>query len=229
MNSMTGIIKMHSRDKWLWLITPWIILLFSFFVNIVIAFFLDKPKPIYTGGLVSIFIYMMITGIIILMQTFPFALGLSIRRTDYFFGTSLMAILISVAFALVLFLLSIIESKLTGGWGLQMHYFHLPYLNDGTAVEQLLVYFMLMIHMFYLGFILSSIFRRFGRSGLFVFAAVMFIISSVCVLLLTYNQWWGNLFTWFAGHTAFELALWSMPLTALYVIVSYLLLRKSTI
>ena len=227
MNAMTGVLKMHYRDKWLWLITPWIILFSSFLVNIVIAFFLNKPM--YTGGLVSIFIYMMVTGIIILIQSFPFALGLSIRRTDYFFGTSLMAIIISAAFALLLFLLSITESKLTGGWGLQLHYFHLPYLNDGTVIEQLLMYFMLMVHMFYLGFIISSIFRRFGRNGLFVFAAAMFIIYSVCGLLLTYNQWWGNLFAWFSGHTAFELALWSIPLTALYALLSYLLLRRSTV
>lgn len=227
MNAMTGVLKMHYRDKWLWFFVPWIVLLSSFLVNIVVAFFLNEP--IYTGGLASIFISMMVTGIIILIQTFPFALGLSIRRTDYFFGTSLMAIIISAAFALLLFLLSITESKLTENWGLQLHFFHLPYLNDGTAIEQLLMYFMLMVHMFYLGFIISSIFRRFGRNGLFVFAAAMFIFYSVCGLLLTYNQWWGSLFTWFAGHTAFEIALWSIPLTALYALLSYLLLRRSTV
>ncbi|WHY21334.1 hypothetical protein QNH28_10290 [Paenibacillus sp. G2S3] len=227
MNQMTGILKMHYKDKWFWLFMPWIILLSSFLVNLVIAFFLQEPM--YTGGLVSIFIYMFVIGIIILVQTFPFALGLSLRRTDYFIGTSLMAVLTSAGFSLLLFLLSIVETKLTSGWGVQLHYFHIPYLNDGTVLEQLWIYFMIMLHMFYWGFVISSIFRRFGRSGLFIFAAVMFILYSVAGLLMTYYQWWGDLFNWFASHTAFELALWTMPLTVLYALLSFWMLRKSTV
>jgi len=227
MNHMTGILKMHYKDKWFWLFMPWIILLSSFLVNLVIAIFMQEPM--YTGGLVSIFIYMFVIGIIILVQTFPFALGLSLRRTDYFFGTSLMAVVTSAGFSLLLFLLSIVETQFTPGWGVQLHYFHLPYLNDGTVLEQLWIYFMIMLHMFYWGFVISSIFRRFGRSGLFIFAAVMFILYSVAGLLMTYYQWWVDLFNWLASHTAFELALWSMPLTVLYALLSFWMLRKSTV
>ncbi|WP_440961962.1 hypothetical protein ACN6KS_10565 [Paenibacillus nitricinens] len=227
MNHMTGILKMHYKDKWFWLFMPWIILLSSFLVNLVIACFMQEPM--YTGGLVSIFIYMFVIGIIILVQTFPFALGLSIRRTDYFFGTSLMAVITSAGFSLLLFLLSIVETKLTPGWGVQLHYFHMPYLNDGTVLEQLWIYFVIMLHMFYWGFVISSIFRRFGRSGLFIFAAVMFIVYSVAGLLMTYYHWWGDLFNWFVSHTAFEIALWSMPLTVLYALLSFRMLRKSTV
>jgi hypothetical protein len=227
MNHMTGILKMYYKDKWFWLFMPWIILLSSFLVNLVIACFMQEPM--YTGGLVSIFIYMFVIGIIILVQTFPFALGLSIRRTDYFFGTSLMAVITSAGFSLLLFLLSIVETKLTPGWGVQLHYFHMPYLNDGTVLEQLWIYFVIMLHMFYWGFVISSIFRRFGRSGLFIFAAVMFIVYSVAGLLMTYYHWWGDLFNWFVSHTAFEIALWSMPLTVLYALLSFWMLRKSTV
>lgn len=218
---------MHYRDKWLWLFTPWIILLSSFLVNIVVASFIQEP--IYTGGLISLFVYMLVIGILTLAQTFPFALGLSQRRTDFFIGTSLMAILTSAAFALLLFLLSVTESKLTGGWGLGLHFFHLPYLNDGTVIEQLLIYFLGMLHMFFLGFVVSSIFRRFGRSGLFISSAVMFILYSISGLVITYNHWWGHLFNWFAEHTAFGLALWSLPLTILYAFLSFLMLRRSTV
>ncbi|MEK4141492.1 hypothetical protein [Paenibacillus sp. FSL L8-0333] len=227
MNPTAGMLKMHFRDKWLWLYTPWVILLSSFLVNVIVASFIQEP--IYTGGLVSIFIYMLITGILILVQTFPFALGLSQRRTDYFIGTSLMAIITSAVYSILLYLLSIIESKLTGGWGLGLHYFHLPYLNDGNALEQLWMYFALFLHMFFLGLMISSIFRRFGRSGLFIFSGVTFILCSLGVLLMTYNQWWVDLFNWFAGYTAFELALWSMPLTVVYALLSFLMLRRATV
>lgn len=140
-----------------------------------------------------------------------------------------MAVITSAGFSLLLFLLSIVETKLTSGWGVQLHYFHLPYLNDGTVLEQLWIYFMILLHMFYWGFVISSIFRRFGRSGLFIFAAVMFILYSVAGLLMTYYQWWVDVFNWLASHTAFELALWSMPLTVLYALLSFWMLRKSTV
>lgn len=60
MNPTAGMLKMHFRDKWLWLYTPWVILLSSFLVNVIVASFLQEP--IYTYGLVSIFIYMLING-----------------------------------------------------------------------------------------------------------------------------------------------------------------------
>lgn len=140
-----------------------------------------------------------------------------------------MAIITSAVYSILLYLLSIIESKLTGGWGLELHYFHLPYLNDGNALEQLWMYFALFLHMFFLGLMISSIFRRFGRSGLFIFSGVTFILCSLGVLLMTYNQWWVDLFNWFAGYTAFELALWSMPLTVVYALLSFLMLRRATV
>lgn len=227
MNHTVGMLKMHFKDKWLWLFMPWLILLSSFFVNVIIAFFIDEPM--YTGGLASIFIYMLIIGSVVLVQTFPFALGFSQRRTDYFIGTSFMAIIISAVFSLLLFLLSITEGDLTGGWGLELYFFHLPYLNDGTGIEQLWMYFVSILHMFYSGFIISSIFRRFGRNGLFIFAAVMFILISICSLLITYNQWWGHIISWITDHTAFELALWTMPLTILYALLSFWMLRRSTV
>lgn len=227
MNHTVGMLKMHFKDKWLWLFMPWLILLSSFFVNVIIAFFIEEPM--YTGGLASIFIYMLIIGSVVLVQTFPFALGFSQRRTDYFIGTSFMAIIISAVFSLLLFLLSITEGNLTGGWGLELYFFHLPYLNDGTGFEQLWMYFVSILHMFYSGFIISSIFRRFGRNGLIIFAAVIFILISVCTLLITYNQWWGHIISWITDHTAFELALWTMPLTILYILLSFWMLRRSTV
>ncbi len=218
---------MHYRIKGLWVFMPWIILLPSFLINIAIAYFVDEP--IYTGGIASIFFFMLFVGIISLVQTFPFALGLSVRRTDYFWGTAIMAAIISTASSIALFLLSFIESKTTDGWGLKLHYFHLPYVNDGTAIEQVWIYMMAMMHLFFLGFLTSSIFRRFGRSGMYILTAVGLVICSICGFMITYNQWWGSIFNWFASHTAFGLALWTMPLTAIYAVLSFLMLRKSTV
>lgn len=226
MNRLQGIMKMHFRDKWTWLFIPAIVLFSSFLTNLIIGFFMDEP--IYTGGIISLFIYMLVSGIISLSQSFPFALGLSIRRIDYFWGTVAVASLISALMAVLILLLSLVETS-TGAWGVDVHYFHLPYLNDGTIAEQIIIYFAALLLFFFLGFFISSIYRRFGMAGLLTFGLFFLLLSTVCAFVFTYNQWWSAIFHWIAQHTAFQLALWSIPATVIFASLSYLLLRRSTV
>ncbi|WP_054949753.1 hypothetical protein [Numidum massiliense] len=102
---------------------------------------------------------------------FPFALGFSVRRIDFFWGTTAAVALISAASTIVLLLLSFVE-KLSGAWGVDVHFFHLPYVNDGTVIEQLCVYFTSMIHLYFLGFVIASVYQRFDKVGMFVFMIV---------------------------------------------------------
>ena len=123
-------------------------------------------------------------------------------------------------------LLLLLES-VTGGWGVEMHYFHLPYLNDGSLIEQLCIYFVVLVNMYFLGFVSGSIYRRFGRAGTLLFFLIVFLLMSIFSLVWTYLRWWGAFFHWFSQFTAFELALLLLPLTAIYLLVSYLLLRRA--
>lgn len=228
MNQITNVMKMHAKDKWSWIYIPWIILLSSFAVNFFIGVLTGGELPIYTGGISSIYIYMLVIGIIVLAQMFPFALGLSVRRTDFFLGTSGMIIMVSALIAIALFLLSQVE-QWTGAWGVNLHFFHLPYLNDGSFIEQLLIMFTLLLNMGFLGFTISSIYQRFRRNGMFVFFGAIVLIFSALALLCTYYGWWMDIFHWLSNHTAFELAIWTVPVTIIYILVSFGLLRKATI
>ncbi|MFM1653306.1 hypothetical protein ACI7RC_14535 [Brevibacillus sp. B_LB10_24] len=228
MNPISNVIKMHLRDKTMWFFVPWFILFSSFLINLFIGYFFGGKEPIYTGGIASIYIYMFIVGTIILTHTFPFALGFSIRRTDYFLGTSGMAVAVSAVTAILFYLLSIAE-RLTGDWGVNLHFFHLPYLNDGSAIQQLGVYFILMLHMYFLGFAISSIHRRFGRYGMFAFFIAVILVLSVVGYMCTYYHWWGDIFGWLVHHSAAQIALWMVPLILVYMLVSYLMLRKATV
>lgn len=227
MNRVSGIVRMYMRDK-TFLMTPWLIVSISFLANLTIGY-LFRDEPIYTGGIASIYIYMLVMGLVLLPQTFPFAIGLSTRRTDYFWGTTATITGTSVVFSIVLLLLSLIESKLTGGWGVDLHFFHLPYFNDGPAWAQLWIFFALLMNMFFLGFAISSVHRRFGKSGLWIFMIAAFVVVTVALFLCGYYGWWGDIFSWLAAQTAFQLSLWMFALAVLYAIVAYMLLRKATV
>lgn len=228
MNRTVDVMRILAKDKWSWFYLPWMILFFNFVINLVIGISIGKENPNYAGGIASLYLAMLIIAIVVIGQMFPFALGLSVRRMDFFLGTTGLTFIVSAAGAVVLLFLSLLE-QWTHSWGVNLHFFHLPYLNDGSAVEQLLVYFILMLNMTFLGFTVSSVFRRFGGSGLLIFFAIVFVLGSVGSLLCTYYGWWLDIFYWVADHTAFTLAMWTVPLVIIYMLVSYLFLRKATV
>ena len=230
MNAVRTVVKMYTRGKLIWFfglgMYVLIQLLFTLILVLIIRF-LGGETPIYSGGeLVGICITMFIMGIITLNETFLFALGFGVRRTDYFLGTTVMAVAVSAITAVLLLLLSLLES-VTGGWGLELHYLHLPYLNDGSLIEQLCIYFIVLANLYFLGFVIGSIYRRFGTAGTLLFLLIVFLLMSVFSVVWTYLRWWGALLHWFSQYTAFELALLLLPLTAFYLLASYLLLRRA--
>lgn len=227
--NIQGVLKMHYRDKNSWFIVPNLILFSVFLLNFIISFLIPSDDKFYSGGGVSyIIVYMLILGILVVTQTFPYAIGMSIRRTDYFLGTVVMGVVTNIMYAILLVFLSAIE-KATNGWGGQFHYFHFPYLNDGTILEQFTTYIILFIHLFFLGFLLSSLIRRFGVKGILIVSISFILISSTMVLLITYYGAWMNIFQWFANQTAVEIAYWLILPTLLYLCLPYLLLRRATV
>ncbi len=101
--------------------------------------------------------------------------------------------------------------------------------NDGSLIEQLWIYFVLMANLYFLGFVIGSIYRRIGGAGTLMFFLVVLLLVSLFALVWTSLRWWGALFHWFSQYTAFELALLLLPLTVLYLLSSYLLLRRAVV
>jgi hypothetical protein len=228
MNRIAGVMKMHLRDKWTWFLTPWLILLASFLVNWILSLTMNEEGGLNTGGLSSIYIYMFVIGIVVLNQTFPFALGLSVRRTDYYTGTVLMFAAVSLFAAIALKLLAFIEAG-TSGWGVSLHFFDLPYLNEGGAMTELTVYTILMLFMFFCGFAIACVFRRFGAPGALATFTFIVLLLGVLSVVVTRFGWWGQVFGWFSGKSALDLAVWLLPAIALCGLASYLMLRRSTV
>lgn len=227
MNRMAGVMKMHWRDKWSWIFIPWVVVLFSFATNLTIGGLTGGEENINSGGLSSIFIYIFVCSLIVQGQTFPFALGLNVRRLDFFAGTSAMGVLVSAASAVVLLLFSLAE-ELSDGWGVSVHFFNLPFMDGISPLGRLGIYFVVMVHMFFLGFVIASIYRRFKRTGMFVFFAALFVLMSVATFALTYFNLWLYLFGWFANHYM-DIFVWMAPIAVVYALLSYAMIRRATI
>jgi len=109
MNRIIGVMKTQLQDRFGWIFLPWIIMLSSFTVNLIIGSTMGD-ESFYTGGLASIYVYMLVLGIMSVVQTFPFLIGFGVRRKDYFWGTSLSICAVSFVSAFALWLLGYVES-----------------------------------------------------------------------------------------------------------------------
>jgi len=234
MNSrVNSVIKMHFKDKWSWFIIPWMVLLSSFVINLIVASLVDTPEGIKTGGLASIFVYMLCGGIIVLPQTFPFALGFSVSRRDYMLGTAGMLGLVALYCSAILIIMSLIEQYVIVGWNVNLNFFHFSFMDPMNMFNLFLVYFFAIVHLFVTGFVIGCIYRRFGKNGMFIFFAVLLMIVTFFGYMAVYQGWLGDFYTWVTKYSIVEIingaSIVMLALSVLYALFSYLLLRRSTV
>lgn len=260
MNRIISVMAMHARDRMLWLLTPWIALGGGFGIAWCIAFLVgiagghSDGFQTFTGALASIYIVILVTGASAVSGPFSFAVGFGTRRRDYFLGTLAMGSVVNAAWAIVLTLLSLIETNLIPNWGVGLHYFHLPFFSDGSALRQMCwtsniqcaqsdpnyfsdisplrqiwVSFALLMFLYLLGVLLGSIYQRFGRTGISILLGVAFPLLTAFLLMSAYWSWWVAISGWLEQQHAATIELWLVPLMACFAIVSYGLLRKAPV
>jgi hypothetical protein len=211
----------------MWFAIPWAILGANFAINALIALSLSNDETINTGAIASIFVYAFVAGTLTLKETFPFAIGLSIRRKDYFLGTALTVIIVNVISAIALTVLSVIEQA-TDGWNVNLHLFKIGFLNDLPVIGILGVNVIMLIHSFFLGFVISSLHRRFGGMSMYIFFTAMLLIGTIGSYTMTHYDLWIDLGKWIADQYL-NLFWWLIPLVVLYSLISYGLLRRAAV
>ncbi|GIN73970.1 hypothetical protein J14TS2_44450 [Bacillus sp. J14TS2] len=225
--SIQRALKIHSQDK-VWLYTAFIILGVSFLFGLTIGVLIPGNETILITGFSYILVYMFVLGVAGFNQTFAYAMGMSVRRTDYFISFSLTGLRSSLLFAILYIVLAMVE-HVTQSWGNTLIFFKFPYLNDGNILEQLVVYFLVFVNFFFLGLFIAIFSKRYALKGLLILGLALFFSITLAVLLITYYQAWLDLLQWFAQHTAFQLSIWLIPLSLLYAIISFLIIRRTAV
>lgn len=227
MNQVMGVVKMYFRDRWQ-LLMGWVILLSGFLINLAIAIAVrgSHEEAFQNGGVIGIYIVSFVVGIVSVAQMFPFAIGFSVSRKNYILGTAVTYTLVSASTAVILTLLSLAE-KTTKGWGDLFYFFNLPWLNDGTVFQQLVVVFVLLMFLYFAGFTIGSVYRRYGQRGMIVCGGAALLLVSSFTLLATYYQWWVEIGHWIIQQSALQFVGWlAIVVFALIVVSRGMLLRS---
>jgi hypothetical protein len=117
--------RYHLVNRVTYVVAPWAILAFVFFVNLIITVFQGGPNP--TKALSAIYAVFFFLGVLSIFRSLPFGLALGMSRRSYYTGTAIFAVSLAAVYGLALALLQSIE-RATGGWGVQMYFFEPSYI-----------------------------------------------------------------------------------------------------
>ncbi|MGW6693286.1 ABC transporter permease [Rhodococcus sp. NPDC054953] len=194
-----SVLHLHTVAWPLLVAWPIGILAVSFAISWTIYYLLDTQEGEgFTGALFSLSGFVFAFYVQALTQSFPFALGLSVTRREFYRATALMALGQSAIFAVAVQLLSVIESA-TGGWGVNMRMFGLMrYATDNPAV-QLLALFAILLAATGIAMLAGAIYQRWRVTGLLTAGVAVVGGLGLAAIVITWAKWWPEIGSWFVN------------------------------
>ena len=198
MKTLVNVARYHLVDRITYVALPWAILAFSFLINLAIAAMAPQPPGgIYSGGLVSIYIFLLVCGVLSMTRELPFGLMLGVSRRSYYLGTALLVLALGIGNGLALTVLQAVE-RASGGWGSSLHFFRVPWIMDGPWYQSWVTSFILMVLFFLYGMWYGLVYRRWNLVGLLAFVVAQLLVALAVVAVLALTHTWtafGHFFT----------------------------------
>lgn len=216
-------------------VTPFIVLATIFLLNIAVWGIIVVSAPgdpdaadgfSYSGASAWIFFYMAVVAIQAMNNTFRLALGFGATRRDFYLGSTLVFLLMSVIFTAAITILGLLENA-TNGWGLGGHMFTPVYFGSGWAVR-IPVILCLFLFFTFTGSAFGAVFVRWGRNGLLIFGGILLTIVVLIGLVIALLDAGAQFGAWLGANAPFGLALWSLVPSAVFWIAGFLILRGAT-
>jgi len=229
MTTLQNVARYHLVDRITYVALPWGTLAFSFLVNLVIA---SQVAPdvnsYYTGGLLSIYVFLLICGALSMTRSLPFALMLGLSRRSYYLGTALLVVCLGIVYGLALAVLQVIE-RATEGWGVDMHFFRIPGILDGPWYLTWLTSFVLLVLFFLYGMWYGLVYRRWSLPGLVAFIAAQILVVLAVVVAISMTDSSHAFGDFFSTATASALTGVLAAITVAMGVGGFTTLRKVTI
>jgi hypothetical protein len=230
MNTWINVARYHLIDWANFAAACWGVLAIAFAVNV--AIFASTPgghgQPHYAGALVAIYLAIGVLAARLVSQPLPFALALGLSRRSFYAGTVLLAVALAAVNGLVLTVLQLIE-RATGGWGINLHFFRVPYLLAGPWYLTWLTSFVGLVVMFGWGLWFGLVYRRWNVLGLLAFAGVQVVALTAAIVLIFLANGWPSIGHFFTTLTLLGLLGLLAALAAALVAGGYATIRRVTV
>jgi hypothetical protein len=203
MTTWISVARYHLADRYNFVAIGWCALAFAFGIDVVILVAVraqpGSPHPV--GGLATICAFLFAGGLLSVSQSLPFGLALGLSRRSYYLGTVLLAAVLAAVDGLAITGLQAIE-RATGGWGIGMHFFQVPYILSGPWYFTWLTSSVGLGLVFIYGIWFGLVFRRWNLIGLAAFAAAQVTVLAAGALVVTWTNAWASVGHFFTALSA---------------------------
>ncbi len=203
MNAWLKLVRYHLLQK-IFVTIPlaWLGFIFAVELAILAAVPVNPHAPErYMGGIATVFVIAFVMGVVSVAQSLPFGLTLGVDRRSYYLGTLGLGLALAAAYSLGLTLLQAVE-RATGGWGVSMDFFRVPFILDGAWYLTWLTSFVVLALMFVAGTWYGLVYRRWSLTGLWFFIACQVGVGLAAALALTWAHAWHAFGHFFATLSA---------------------------
>lgn len=234
---IAAVVRLHFTNPWTVIILPWLILVAILLLNMAIwwLIFRNVPAPElaktqegvqFSGAISYAFVYMMVVAVQAINSYFPFALGYSVTRRNYYLGTALTFVALSVFYAIGLSIFALIEEA-TNGWWLGGTMFTAVYFGE-DPLQRLFIFFTILMFFFFIGSAVAAAYVRWKAMGMIVFfTGLAFALVGVGAII-TLTESWQQVGAWFAANGLLGTFAWTLVPTAIAAITGYFILRRAT-
>jgi hypothetical protein len=181
----------------------------------------------YSGAVSYIYVYGIIIAVQAISRTFPFSLGFGVTRRDFYLGSALAFVILSVGFAVVLTIMSVIEIA-TGGWGVGGRMFAPQYFTNSSWILRFVMYFVLFLFLLFIGCAGAAFFVRWRATGLTVFFGIIALIALAAIAYFTLGHHWPAVGDWFDQSGSLGVTLWTLVPTVIAGTAGFFVLRRAT-
>jgi hypothetical protein len=230
MKTWLTVARYHLVQRFNYLVLPWLVLAFVFAVDVVVIELTPAGHTAHrwVGGLAAFFVVLFVLGLQAVAQSLPFGLALGASRRSFYLGTSFLGVALAAVYGLALTGLQAIE-RATGGWGIDMGFFRVPYLLNGSWYTTWLPTFVAGALLFAWGMWFGLVFRRWGTIGVVAFGAAQIVVLLLGALLTTWTRAWHDLGHFFTTISAPGLTGLLAALAIVLLVGGFATMRRVTV
>ncbi|MHA6803455.1 ABC transporter permease [Salinifilum ghardaiensis] len=205
MSTLVNVGRYLLIDRFQYAVLPPAVLALSFAINAVVSGVVASGEQHFTGGIIALYVFLAVQGSVGMSQALPFAFSLGVSRRSYYLGALGLGVLVAAVYALGVAALQVVEAA-TGGWGLQMHFFRVPWVLDGPWPLTWLTAFAFMVLLFAYGMWWGLTYRRWRVLGAVCYLAAQLVLAAGFVVVVTWVGAWSAIGEFLAALSPLGLA-----------------------
>ncbi|WP_058301052.1 hypothetical protein [Gorillibacterium timonense] len=175
--SLRTMLKMHWINVRASIYVFWAIMLtitvLAFTIMTIAA---DPDTQINMGSIISVSVYLLVVSLISVNETFRYALGMNVRRKDYYSSTLLMIVGTVLSFGVLSTLLSEIEKPIAKALNVNVSLFGVLGESSLSTLDVFLLYMGVGLCISAIGFFISIISYRFGKKGVLLLGGIALLV-----------------------------------------------------